>query len=61
MGKITFKLLTLFVATTVLNSCNNKSKVGAPQVVNENEVITTLIIDLVDSSDISKKIRLKSN
>ncbi len=60
MRKIAFKSILLIVATVVLNSCNNKSKVAAPQIVNENEVITTLILDLVDSSDISKKIRLKS-
>lgn len=60
MRKITFKSILLIVATVVLNSCNNKSKVAEPQIVNENEVITTLILDLVDSSDISKKIRLKS-
>jgi hypothetical protein len=59
MRKHSFKFISV-VVVLVLNSCNNKSKVAAPQIVNENEVITTLIVDLVDSSDISKKIRLKS-
>jgi hypothetical protein len=59
MRKHSFKFIAA-AAILIFISCNNKSKVKEPQVVNENEVITTLIVDLVDSSDISKKIRLKS-
>lgn len=41
-------------------SCSNKNKIDDPQPDNENEVITTLIINLKDSSDASKKYVLKS-